>query len=205
MAIFKREFWAQLVTEFEKKPGLITSPSTGPYSKLFNSMKIRSSWEARVVFAADLVGGYKSRYETVMRMSNVPWHIIGLIHLMESNCNFKTHLHNGDSLSARTVHVPRGRPKKGEPPFSWEESAVDALEYDGIKSIDTLEKQLAALEKFNGMGYRKKGINTPYLWSGSNHYTKGKFVSDGVYSSEAVSQQVGAAPVLKVLIQRGLV
>ena len=38
---------------------------------------------------------------------------------------------------------------------------------------------------------------SPYLWSGSNHYAKGKYVADGKWSSVAVSGQTGAIPVLK--------
>jgi lysozyme family protein len=43
------------------------------------------------------------------------------------------------------------------------------------------------------------------LWSFSNHYTKGKYVSDGKFDPEAVSQQVGSALVLKRLVDRGAV
>jgi hypothetical protein len=48
------------------------------------------------------------------------------------------------------------------------------------------------LEKYNGFGYRKVRINSPYLWSGSNHYTRGKYVSDGKWDSSHVSKQAGA-------------
>ena len=49
------------------------------------------------------------------------------------------------------------------------------------------------------------GINTPYLWSFSNHYTRGKFTSDGNWDSSAVSQQCGAGVILHDLVQRGVV
>jgi len=178
--------------------------SGGKYTEMYNSMHIRGSWEARAVAKTDLVQKNKDRYADVAAHANVPWFIVGLIHLMESDCNFKTHLHNGDPLTARTRQVPAGRPKAGNPPFEWEFSAIDALNYDGIKNLDTLEKQLAALERYNGLGYKKKGLNSPYLWSGSNHYIKGRYVADGKYDSESVSQQVGAAVVLKILKDRGV-
>ena len=59
---------------------------------------------------------------------------------------------------------------------------------------------LFKLEANNGFGYRRKGINTPYLWSFTNHYRKGKYIADGKYSTEAVSKQVGAAILLKLLL-----
>ena len=40
---------------------------------------------------------------------------------------------------------------------------------------------------------------SPYLWSFSNHYARGKYVADGHFSATAVSQQCGAALLLKRL------
>jgi lysozyme family protein len=40
----------------------------------------------------------------------IPWYVVAVIHNMEAGQNLRTHLHNGDSLTARTVHVPAGRP-----------------------------------------------------------------------------------------------
>jgi lysozyme family protein len=58
---------------------------------------------------------------------------------------------------------------------------------------------LYLLEKYNGLGYRMRGVPTPYLWSFSNLYEKGKFVQDGRYDPEAVSKQCGAALMLKAV------
>jgi hypothetical protein len=55
-------------------------------------------------------------------------------------------------------------------------------------------------EKYNGFGYRRAGRPlSPYLWSGSMHYTKGKFVADHKYDPNAVSQQIGTMCLLKAL------
>ena len=69
----------------------------------------------------------RARYASVSAQTGVPWWVIGLIHMMEAGQSFRCHLHNGDPLTARTVQVPAGRPKTGQPPFIWEESAADAL------------------------------------------------------------------------------
>ena len=126
--------------------------------------------------------------------------------MLESGGNFATHLHNGDPLTARTVHVPRGRPKAGYPPFRWEESAADALAFDGLGTRKnwSLPGTLFALERFNGFGYRSRKIHSPYLWSVSNQYRKGQFVGDNLFSPTAVSQQCGAAVLLKRMVARGL-
>jgi len=143
----------------------------------------------------------KGRYETISKATGVPWYVIVVIHRLESNCNFGTHLHNGDSLKARTVQVPAGRPKTGTPPFTFEESAIDALGYDGATGIKdwSIVDTLKFLERYNGLGYRNKGIYSPYLWSGTNHYTKGKYIADGVWNAEVVSDQIGCAALMKGL------
>jgi lysozyme family protein len=61
-------------------------------------------------------------------------------------------------------------------------------------------------EAYNGWRSRLLyKINTPYLWSFSNHYTRGKFVADNVWDGNAVSQQCGAAVMLKMIVQSGVV
>lgn len=126
---------------------------------------------------------------------------------MESGLDFTCHLHNGDPLSARTVHVPAGRPKSGKPPFTWEESAEDALRMRRIERVESwsLERVLYELERYNGWGYRlyHPYVLSPYLWSFSNHYTSGKYTADGRWSDTAKSRQCGAAVILRRLEERG--
>jgi lysozyme family protein len=57
------------------------------------------------------------------------------------------------------------------------------------------------------MGYRKRKppMNSPYLWSGSNHYTKGKFIHDGQFDPEAVSKQIGAGTMLRYMVDHHIV
>ncbi|RYE27446.1 MAG: hypothetical protein EOP45_01175 [Sphingobacteriaceae bacterium] len=140
--------------------------------------------------------------------SGVPWYFIACVHYLECSFSFKKHLHNGDPLIGYTVHVPAHRPKVGHtPPFTFEESAVDAIKlmkYDHVTNW-SLPFILLKLEGYNGFGYNKKGIRTPYLWSYSNHYTNGKYVKDGVYDANAVSSQLGAAVILKRMEQRALI
>jgi lysozyme family protein len=144
----------------------------------------------------------RDRYDAVGGPLGIPWWFVAGLHLLESTFNFRTHLHNGDSLNARTFRVPAGRPASGSPPFSWEESARDALvveEFDRQKDW-SLARALYRWETYNGFGYRSRRVPTPYLWSFTTIYRKGKFVGDGVFDSNAVSKQCGAAAFLKALI-----
>lgn len=172
------------------------------YTNLWQTMVTRPDKVALVNSIVTRILSYKDRYLTVQRDTGVPWFIVAIIHKMECNGRFDEHLHNGDPLSAKTVQVPAGRPP-GDPPWTWEFSAADALSIDGLDKIKFTSVEIAAyaFEKYNGFGSREKGINTPYLWSYSNQYTRGKFVRDHVYDPNAVSEQCGAMPILKRLME----
>jgi lysozyme family protein len=141
--------------------------------------------------------------------NQIPWYFIACAHYLECSFDFKRHLHNGDPLSGYTVRVPANRPKVGHgPPFTFEESAVDALKLMKLNEISNwnLPTVLRKLEAYNGFGYYKyHSINSPYLWSFSNQYSKGKYVADGKFDAKAVSQQMGAAVILKRMEQRALI
>lgn len=172
------------------------------YKNLFDSCVIRPERKNEIETIISRLLDNRSRYEAVSDQVDVPWYIIGVIHSLEASQSFKKHLHNGDPLTARTVQVPKNRPTSGAPPFTWEDSAMDALTFDGFDRVEdwSLPGALFNLERFNGFGSRNKGINTPYLWSFSKHYTKGKFVHDGIFDPNAVSNQCGAAILLRRLV-----
>ena len=177
------------------------------YQNLFDTCVIRAERRAGVEPLVSQLLEHKDRYQTVGNQTDVPWYIIAVIHNMESSQRFTRHLHNGDPLTARTVQVPAGRPVAGNPPFAWEESAVDALVFEKFDRVEdwSLPGALFQLEKFNGVGSRNRGINTPYLWGFSTHYAKGKFVADGVFDPNAVSQQCGAAVLLRRMVDEGAI
>jgi lysozyme family protein len=173
------------------------------YSLLYESCLVRPSRRAAVDQVARRLAANRRRYAKVAKALKMPWYVVAVIHSMEAGGDFTRHLHNGDRLSARTTHVPAGRPKTGRPPFTWEASAIDALTYQGFGRWKdwSIPGALYKLEGYNGWGYRDHhpNIKSPYLWSFSNHYTKGKYVADGRFSPTAVSQQCGAAVLLKRL------
>jgi lysozyme family protein len=181
----------------------LTNAHRRRYELLYESCLTRPNRKASVNVLAKKIRANRKRYEKVGRAVGVPWYVVGIIHSLEASGNFTRHLHNGDPLSARTVHVPAGRPKTGKPPFTWEQSAIDALRGRGLGAWKdwSVPGTLYQLEAYNGFGYRDHHPNvpSPYLWSFSNHYTRGKYVADGRFSATAVSQQVGAALLLKQL------
>jgi lysozyme family protein len=172
---------------------------------LFVSCIIRPGRMAEANRMVDRMVANKARYDTVSAKTGVPWQAIAIVHMMEAALNFTSHLHNGDPLTARTVQFPKGRPLLGNPPFTWEESAVDAINFGLGRYKDWSTKGfLTAFEAYNGMGYRTQNINSPYLWSGTNHYTSGRYVADGTFDPKAVYSAIGIAVYLKVMEQKGV-
>ena len=182
----------------------LTPQLRAEYQNLFDTCQVRPERQNTVEHLASTLIQNKQRYQSLEALTDVPWYIIAVIHNMEASQKFNGHLHNGDLLTARTVHVPKGRPPFGNPPFTFEESGVDALTFEKMDQVEdwTLAGSLFRLEAFNGFGSRAHGINTPYLWSFSNHYDKGKFVADGVFDPNARSQQCGAALLLRRMVDK---
>lgn len=171
------------------------------YQQQFETMVIDPEKNDSVTSILKKIIDHKDQYLEVEKLTTVPWHVIAVIHYRESSLNFTRHLHNGDRLTDRTIHVPKGRPLNGNPPFTWVESAVDALK---LKSYHTctdwsIENTLNLIERYNGLGYKKKGLPSPYLWSWSNLYHKGKYVADGKFDPNYIDEQCGAAVLLKLL------
>ncbi len=194
--------------ELERLQMFVVNPGTmGWYKELWETMKLRTNnpHAARIERNVEIMIRNMDRYVAVEEETGVPWYVIGAIHGLESNFNFKTYLHNGDPLGKKTVRVPKGV----GPFYDWETAAVDALRRDGFlnKSDWSIERILQRCERYNGLGYLKyhPEVKSPYLWSGTNHYLRGKYVADGRFSSTAVSAQLGAAASFKKLEELGVI
>lgn len=181
--------------------------------KLFDTMVIRDKITKGNLVIMDNVNKHadhivgrilinKYRYLNIAHQFENPglkWWLVAVIHYMECSLNFSCYLGNGQPLNQRTTIKPVGRG-----PFkSFEEGAVDAIKLQELDKVTdwSIGNVLYILEGYNGYGYsRYRGINSPYLWSGTNQYISGKYVSDGKYNPDAVSNQIGAAVLLKKLI-----
>lgn len=131
----------------------------------------------------------------------IRWYHVAVIHYMECTLNFNCYLGNGQPYNKRTTIIPIGR----GPFFSFQAGAIDAIKLQGLdKEQDwSIGNTLYILEGFNGYGYTQyHNMNSPYLYSGSNHYLSGKYVADGVFNKSAVSSQIGAALLLKEILNR---
>ena len=159
---------------------------------------IRPEWQQLInTVARHLVDpGAKTRYQAVAQTTSVPWPVIAVIHERESSQSWTASLAQGDPWNRSSIHVPKGR----GPFHSWEEAAVDALENCApfaAKWTDwSISGALCLLEQYNGEGYWMHGIPSPYLWSGTDQYRRGKYTADGHLDLFAVDRQTGCAALL---------
>jgi lysozyme family protein len=168
------------------------------WNQLWSTCTVDQSRVTEIANICKKILDNKARYDYVSLHTNVPWYLIAALHYREASLNFRTCLHNGDPLPGPTTHVPRGRG-----PFkTWEEAAIDALKYDGLNQFTygTIIPCLIMAEKYNGLGMRKKGKYSPYVWAGTNQSDEtGKYVSDGIYNPLAKEKQLGVAAIFKGL------
>lgn len=148
---------------------------------------------------ADRIKANKAVYVDIEKATGVPWWFIGTVHYRESNLDMMTNIANGQSFSKKTTIVPKGRG-----PFkTFKEAAIDALVNcapHAARNKDwSAAGALTLLEAYNGLGYSTRGLPSPYIWSGTDQYSKGKFVADHVFDPDVVDVQMGCAGVLKFL------
>lgn len=178
--------------------------SKDEYQQLFDKCAIQSGKTGSLDEIIDRLERNMAPYQTLEKRLGIPWYFIAVIHERESSGHFDRHLHNGDPLTAPTVHRPAGRPPYGGPTFTWEDSAEDALRYKDLDEWTdwSVPGMLYQLEGYNGFGYRLHHPETlsPYLWSFSTNYQKGKYDRDGHFNPDLVDEQAGTATLLRRMV-----
>lgn len=167
------------------------------HERQFSQAVIKPEWRARIAKdAVRLCSAENKKWflqESQRLGGSVPWWFIATTKEMEAgpDPSFLRSIAQGDRWDRKSVNVPRGRG-----PFkSWFEAADDALvncgPYAGRWQNWSIGGALTIALKYNGLGYWPNV--SPYLFSMTTVYVKGKYTSDGHFDPEAVSQQVGVA------------
>jgi len=165
------------------------------YVKLFNKCEIDSDKIDELNIIVKKIIEYRKTYEKV---KIIPWWLVGILHYERLSFDFTKHLHNGDSLLNRTVNSPKNRPEKGKPPYSWFDSAKDAISLK-IKFIPkdrkwTISDVLYFLESYeeNFKTRIHKRMYSSSLWSNTNIRTDN-------------TDKIGAAAILKALLKNKII
>ncbi|MGV1352775.1 hypothetical protein, partial [Klebsiella pneumoniae] len=166
---------------------------TAANAKRWVQAKIKPDWAAtfRAVGRRLTAAAAKAQYMAAAAKTGVPWFVIAVIHELEASQRWDASIAQGDPWSRVSTHVPKGRG-----PFpSWLAAAVDALvncaPYAARWKDWSPAGILTLLEHYNGLGYANRGAPSPYLWSGTDQYVRGKYVADGKYDPNAISKQAG--------------
>jgi lysozyme family protein len=149
----------------------------------------------------------KARYQAVADAVHLPPELIAALHWRESTGDFGTYMHQGDPLGRRPRHHPTNIPTF----YKWEDSAIHAFGHkawlrDDLRLTEN-STDLATLatyaEYYNGLGYYQRRIPSPYVFSGTDQYNRGKYVSDGKYSRRTRDGQLGVVTMIQAIRDSG--
>lgn len=166
------------------------------YSTLLGQMRITRESEVDAVAKRLISYVSAGRYKAGCDATGVPQKDAAASFEREASSNFRDGPAQGDPIDRPSVNVPRGI----GPFATWTLAQIKAYQIDGLDKIGlanwTWERSCYEWELFNGFGYRAHGIHSPYLWAGTNVYTRGKYVADGEWSAGEVDSQLGVIPMM---------
>ncbi len=170
------------------------------YTTLLSQMKITrvtavDAAAARLLRYVD--GGH---YDQGCKATGVPLIVAAASFEREAGSNFNLNPAQGAPLHSRSTIIPHNGPFA-----DWPTAQIAAYQIDGLDKVGAAnwswEMGCYKEEAFNGFGPRAHGMHTGYLWAGTNIYTGGKYVADGVWDRSAVDQQLGIIPMMLRMVQ----
>lgn len=164
----------------------------------WHSCSIVSSQKALMETLAQKVLSFKTQfYDPVEKAIGIPWYVVAALDMREESFAHSGYLGNGDPWNKKSVHVPAGR----GPFSSWYAGAIDALRLEGFDKIAhwDIVTTLIECENYNGVGYKKRGTPSPYVWSKTSVQVPGKYVADGRFDPNALDSQPGCAALFLAL------
>lgn len=183
-------------------PGVVPAELSADYNSRWRAMIVRPDRLAQVDSIARRMASRRDRYERVTGPFGVPWWWLAAVHELEHSGRFTTSM-----VITDPIDVPPGQPVPSATidDAQWDDTARALLRARGLASWQDWSVAGACYqwERYNGFGYREREVPSPYLWSFSNQYVSGKFVRAGVFSFTTVSQQAGAAVLLRRLVDLG--
>src|SRR5712691_11379094 len=173
------------------------------YEMLLTTMKVDPGREHELVTNATrvlrLAREHATEWTEVENKTGVPrlWGMSSFER--ESGSDYSRSPAQGDRWSSISTHVPRGL----GPYSSWGDSCVAAYGIDDLDDVGSTNWTWARAcyegELFNGFGPRAHGRRTGYLWSWTNVYAGGKYVSDAVWDPNQHDEQCGMVPMMMAL------
>lgn len=189
------------IPEIPTKEEVEQFPTKPISDELLASIVINSSSMTELKSVCNIIKVNKGEYMAVQDVTGVPWDVVAACHYRESSLDFRGVLHNGEFIigtGRKTKLVPAGR----GPFLNWKAAAIDAMliEENKFPKVWNTAGKFDFCERYNGLGYRNKGVPSPYVYAGTNKYKSGLYVADGKYSSSKVDKRLGCAAIIKGLL-----
>lgn len=177
-------------------------------TRRWNNMHSKPSFVGQAKKFAERAIKHKAEYEAIAAdikaqyALHVPWWFIPLVH--ERECvggvdNWNCNIAQGSRYNQKSRIIPRNGPFP-----SFRAAAIAALVKEAPKAATNTNWSgggaVTIAERYNGLGYAKRGLPSPYIWSGTDQYRRGKYVRDGKYDANVVDTQVGVAVSLRALM-----
>jgi lysozyme family protein len=164
----------------------------------FARAKIKPEWQASIDKTAKRLVADKARFLEVEKQDGVKWFAVAIIKEREAGADpaFKRNIAQGDPWNEKSTHVPKGRGPFPNWDAATHDALVDCAPYAGRWHDWSIGGTLTILEKYNGTGYAARGLPSPYIFSATNIYVRGKYVRDGAFDPNYVDQQIGCAALL---------
>jgi lysozyme family protein len=147
----------------------------------------------------------KERLVKLSKGLNLPWTLMAALVERESSGSMNAHPSNGDPLTARTTHDPKGLPTESEPPYTFESVAEE--EYREIvrphSGVWNITRMMQAAERFNGTGYWAHERRSPYIVASTTLQTHGKYTGDHSFDDTWWDEQVGCLALWLTMIEHG--
>lgn len=176
------------------------------YESWINNAQIDPDEADKVAAALARAIRNRPRVEAVARQLNVPWTLLAAFVEREASGRLDRHPANGDSLKRKTVSDPAGLPRHVQPPYTYENCAEE--EYAEIvrpaNGVWTLAEMCHAAEHFNGIGYVKMGVPSPYVVAATTCEEMGKFIADHKFSRSVEDEQVGCLALWIAMREAGI-
>lgn len=181
--------------------GLTAAQVAAETARLVQTARADPTAQAAARAAALRAWNARRTYAQAAAATGVPWEWIAAVNTLEGGGGFDRHLGEGSPLTAVPRHRTTSPPPPGNPPWPWVDATVHYLRHQRMDRWPdwSLAGQLAAAERWNGMGYRNMGRASPYVWGGTQHAVRGRYVADGLFDPAAVTVRPGAFLVLREL------
>ena len=91
-----------LVAQLEYENSVLSRLLREEYQQRFDGAKVPPARQEMVAQSVRKILGNRARCERITKSMTMPWYFLAIIHGLEADFRFDSHLHNGDPLTSRT-------------------------------------------------------------------------------------------------------